>query len=380
MGFIRLYLALCIVTGHAVGNLPFVLDGTQSVQIFFIISGFYMALILDGKYTSLKQFYVSRSLRIFVPYYLAVLFVIAVSLLSGVLFHHYLALQPFSGATRNNGLAGIVLASVSNITLLFQDVILFLSQPAGQSLRITTNFITDAAPLWHYQLLPQCWSVSLELMFYLVVPFLARFSSFSLMAVAFLSLSMRFFAYEILKLQGDQWGYRFFPFEITLFILGMLGYRFYRSYLKQRPWKGLHRHLTTIYTLLAAVALIGIHSFASRQVGNIVGYAYGVLISYSIWPFGLGLLFYLGKADHLDKKVGELSYPIYLLHFILNMFLWVLFNQFLNRFCRPTAEWPMGFALICAIFSVCVAAMMYCFLLQRFETWRHQLMRQESTS
>jgi peptidoglycan/LPS O-acetylase OafA/YrhL len=360
---------LCVVTGHAGAQIPFIHDGTQAVQIFFMISGFYMALILDGKYTSLRQFYASRSLRIFVPYYMAVLFVILVSLVSGVLFSHYLALHPFFDATRNNGLAGVVLATLSNVTLLFQDVILYLSQPAGQALRTTANFVADPFPLWHYQLVPQCWSVSLELMFYLLVPFLARISSARLVAVAGSSLLLRVFAYEVLELKADPWAYRFFPFEIALFVLGMLGYRFYRRFLKQRPRKEAHPRLARLYSLGAATAFTAAHAYVVLHLTLLVGRPYGLLLSYALWPFGLGLLFHLGRSDRFDQKVGELSYPVYLLHFVLNMFLWVIFH----RLGWPAAEWTTGFALVCAAVATGVAGLMYHFLLRPFEAWRGRL-------
>jgi peptidoglycan/LPS O-acetylase OafA/YrhL len=47
------------------------------VQAFFIISGFYMTLVLGGKYADTRLFYTNRMLRIF-PSYLVMLAIAAV--------------------------------------------------------------------------------------------------------------------------------------------------------------------------------------------------------------------------------------------------------------------------------------------------------------
>ena len=73
MGLLRLFLALSVIAGHA-SSTVFSFQGVgalYAVNFFFIISGFYMAMILNGKYedkTSI-QFYKSRVFRLFPTYY-----------------------------------------------------------------------------------------------------------------------------------------------------------------------------------------------------------------------------------------------------------------------------------------------------------------------
>ncbi len=61
MGVLRLFLALSVLLGHTRGHgflgLSF-LDRELALQTFFIISGFYMALVLNEKY---KKFLHNRS-------------------------------------------------------------------------------------------------------------------------------------------------------------------------------------------------------------------------------------------------------------------------------------------------------------------------------
>ena len=51
MGVLRLFLALSVVNAHGGNLLGFQLvDPTMAVQTFYMISGFYMALVLHEKY------------------------------------------------------------------------------------------------------------------------------------------------------------------------------------------------------------------------------------------------------------------------------------------------------------------------------------------
>ena len=59
MGFIRLLLAVSVVSSHA-GVHPFLslVGGTVAVKTFFIISGFYIAMIINN-YKDNTSFYIS---------------------------------------------------------------------------------------------------------------------------------------------------------------------------------------------------------------------------------------------------------------------------------------------------------------------------------
>ena len=89
MGVFRLLLALFVLLGHLPGlaqwTNPFFLwmRGGPAVQAFFILSGFYMAMILDSKYNlgSPKGFYYSRVLKIFPIYYVVLLSGVIITIL-----------------------------------------------------------------------------------------------------------------------------------------------------------------------------------------------------------------------------------------------------------------------------------------------------------
>src|SRR5258708_5802533 len=78
MGLFRLLFALSVVTAHSGPILgSSLIGGKMAVQGFFILSGFYMSLILKKKYSKKKNAYklfiTNRILRIY-PTYFVVLF------------------------------------------------------------------------------------------------------------------------------------------------------------------------------------------------------------------------------------------------------------------------------------------------------------------
>ena len=69
MGTIRLLLALAVVFTHSYGYL--FTGGKLAVQLFYIISGYLMSLILlnNKTYSNLYKFYSNRLLRLFPVYW-----------------------------------------------------------------------------------------------------------------------------------------------------------------------------------------------------------------------------------------------------------------------------------------------------------------------
>ncbi|HEX6001564.1 MAG TPA: acyltransferase family protein, partial [Hyphomicrobiaceae bacterium] len=70
VGIVRLLLAVSVLVGHAGGEEGFLLlPGNLAVELFFIISGFYMSWVLTEKYDTktwggIGTFYQNRFLRL----------------------------------------------------------------------------------------------------------------------------------------------------------------------------------------------------------------------------------------------------------------------------------------------------------------------------
>jgi len=156
MGLLRVYLSLCVVEAHSGKIFPWhVHSGSEAVQIFFVISGFYMALI-SSKYASLTEFYSSRFLRIFIPYWVVFGIILGVSATTGLLSGQWMALQPYISYTSDqNGFWGVFFTALSNITIFFQDWVFYFKHDAGKHLAFTCDFWESRNALWRYLIIPQ---------------------------------------------------------------------------------------------------------------------------------------------------------------------------------------------------------------------------------
>lgn len=281
------------------------------------------------KYRSAVEFYSSRFIRIFTPYYFVLLVVLATSLASGLLFGFWGELEP--NQYEDNGTVGIALASLSNVTLFFQDWIMFMKHDYGEGLSFTTNFYASKAPLYLYLLLPQAWTIGLELSFYLLVPWLNRQKSALLLMIVILSAALRIECYEYLGYRNDPWSYRFFPFELALFVLGMLSNRLYSHIATCKTGLRLPAIRTSPeYMAGAALTLFFIYLSTKGTIlaSHHIGRQYTELCSYFVWALALPVLFItLGKSHH-DRYLGELSYPVYLSHHVIVIYAAAIMHHF----------------------------------------------------
>lgn len=365
MGFLRLYLALCVVNAHTGNMFPWLAPrGRHAVEIFFIISGFYMAMVLSGRYHNKRDFYESRWLRIAVPYYIHLVAIVLLSVVSGLFFSQWLALSAFADdPLARNGLAGILVASATNLTIFGQDLVLFLKDNAGGGLRFTPDFNSHADPLYRYLVIPQCWSVAIELVFYLAAPFLNKLRTPALAALLIASVAARFLAYGPAGLDHDPWVYRFLPFELAWFVAGMLGWRLL-AWIDARVGRCAPPGPAAYAAICLAVVIIGaalrwVYQFLGPHIGEA---ASGFVIIASSVPFIL-VAFHLTRSHTADRLIGELSYPVYLNHLFFIVALRAI------PALEPFAAW---FGVLTGILSVACAWIFWQGFLAKFEVRRHR--------
>ncbi|MBI5428529.1 MAG: ankyrin repeat domain-containing protein, partial [Nitrospinae bacterium] len=293
MGTLRLFLALTVVAGHLPhARLPF-MDNQISVICFFIISGFYMALIVNEQYSGLgegwrKSFYLSRALRLF-PAYWAVLII---TLMTGVGY----AIAPGSGID----LPKIIVSFIPNFFIIGLDALKCPLNDLGWEW-LPASLLSDVRGA-----IGPAWTLSSEILFYLLAPAVVLFPR-RILALLTASLCIRIFF-----MRGDfaeTWRYYFFPSTLIFFCMGSLSYYLYR---------GIKDHAAAgrIGTVLLA-ALIVFSFFLDRTPhGRLVTYvdapsnwAYYVCLAFSI-PF----IFERTKDLKFDRLIGELSYPLYIVH------------------------------------------------------------------
>jgi peptidoglycan/LPS O-acetylase OafA/YrhL len=376
MGLFRLYLAFCVVATHSepICGVRFH-GGREAVQIFFIISGFYMQLVLaGGKYTSVANFYKSRAIRIYYPYYCILIGVILISVACGLTTGHYLSLSSFIAA-ENYGQFGFYFASLSNFTLFFQDWIMFLEHPLGGSFGLTSKFCSSAHPLWHLLWIPQAWSVGLELTFYLLAPFAVRRCSSSFLFFTLIcSFIARIATYRLLGNAADPWTYRFFPFELSHFLMGILAARHLSRFDRFFPSFSRLAHASnkvllyiTIATVLFCTLFVHqvLFQVSALSIRDLFPGAAEVLylMSMSIWSIIIIILFAVSKDLSLDRSLGELSYPVYLVHLVV--------IDFVSTVGQGWVEKPM-IGDVSAFMSLIVAVILYLTIFRRFERSRQR--------
>ena len=303
MGIFRLTLAFCVVLGHGL-NLPIpAATADVAVQTFYIVSGFYMALVLTERYHSLRSFFGNRVLRLYPAYAVVAIITLAHALLRW-------------GIGRSSNLPGLLSYEthfapldlpakayllLTNTLLFGQDVAMFLKISGdGGSFDWTTNFLNSNPRVETFLLVPQSWSLSIELGFYLFAPWLVRRSTRALLSIFAATIALRI-ALASQGLNFDPWTYRFFPAELGSFVLGILLYR-------SMP----HRHTSVatqrIALIGAIVSTLLLATLPQIWITRVVFYGYVA--------WALPLMFQLTRNNAVDRYLGELSYPVYLVHLL----------------------------------------------------------------
>jgi len=309
-------LALSVALSHFGGPVA-LFNSRYAVQCFYIISGYLIAMILAEKYSGqYRLFYTNRAARIYVPYWFALLLTVTVCWAGnrGTVVE---LLQLWS----NFDIVTCCYVISTNVLIFGQDWGLFLGWSADEQLYWTSKFYESKVAVWRFQAIPQAWTVSVELWFYLLAPLILRSNTATLVVLACCTFMMQIFA-NVAGLDRDPWNYRFFPFELTWFILGALAYRFgnwgiVKNALDRSPM------LLPLILFIGAVALllgwgrlswIGALSWRASAINQPIGL-------FLLTALALPALFRFSSRNRWDRRVGDLSYPIYILHYTV---IWVL--------------------------------------------------------
>lgn len=314
MGILRLLLAITVVIAHStpIFNLN-LLGGQLAVQTFYIISGFYMALILNEKYVgsngSYKLFISNRLLRLYPIYWVVLLLTIGFSIFTYFYSDHtnWGRLTNYFTHAHTLSLGTWLFLILTNIFLIFQDLVMFLGlDTVTGNLFFTSNIALSQPRLHHFLFVPQAWTIGIEILFYLIAPFIVRKKIILILLLAFSALALRIIIYKA-GYNFDPWTYRFFPTELLFFLLGILNYRIIHLNNKIKMGESILYivwFLTIIFTVF--------YNYLPIPVKLPI---YILFITAAI-----PLVFSLSKNWKIDRYLGELSYPIYISHiFILSV-------------------------------------------------------------
>lgn len=308
MGVIRTLLAVSVLVSHLGGMFGFhLIGGPMAVQSFYIVSGFYMAMILKEKYLVKDNtnylFWSNRLLRLFPIYWI-------VLILSIILFfvgHNY-----FDKGWQLENYANYDL-SISTLIYLFFSQIFILGQEFGMFLGLNDSgsFFLNFDPsnkltLNKFMFIPPAWTIGIEIMFYLIAPFLVRLKSLYIFGLIFLSILVRILLVNS-GLDYSPWDYRFFPTELVFFLCGIISY----SYLKKVEHFNLK--ISYIAWITIIIYVLGFQFIPGDPLVKRILF-YGLIV------ISLPFIFKAFKKSKLDRVIGELSYPIYISHMFIIYF------------------------------------------------------------
>jgi peptidoglycan/LPS O-acetylase OafA/YrhL len=278
------------------------LNEVEAVQLFFVISGFYMALILSKKYHSATLFYSNRFLRLYPTYALGLLGTVIWFLIAWAYTHQRPPPSWIAEANAQMPIWQWLALQFSNLTMLGLDLPSLFHWKSGQGF-LFLHAVGDTAPDgaewggWLPWIRP-AWSIGTEIWFYLLAPFIVR------RGVAIqISLASASCVLMVLMQRVSPLTYYFFPANLWFFLSGSLLFQFYRSrYFLAPKWVGL---LALVYAIVAGCSLGAV---SNPIIHNMML----ILIALSI-----PLLFRTFANKQWDTTIGNLSYPVYLVHMVI---------------------------------------------------------------
>jgi peptidoglycan/LPS O-acetylase OafA/YrhL len=312
MGLFRLLLAVSVIIAHsgAIFGLTFV-GGRIAVEAFFIISGFYMSLILNEKYVHQKNSYglfiTNRFLRLFPLYWVILLLTILVTGTIAFVSHgeHLGAFRVYVENLRMLNIPTVGYLIFSNIFIFAQDIALFFgfNTVTGQVFFNSGHVLNTQLLLGSFQIIPQAWTIAIELLFYLIAPFIVRRNWKTVFSIITLTFVLRVVLWHF-GFNYDPWTHRFFPTELGIFLLGNISYRIY-TVIRTRVFRPIY-----LYSVLLYIVGFTVFFDVLPIPGKMTLYLLSCVLS-------LPFIFHLTNAKKFDKYVGELSYPVYLSHVLV---------------------------------------------------------------
>lgn len=273
-GIFRFFLATLVVLNHVGVKSHGVNPGPIGVIGFYIISGYVVSYILDYRIHGkiLKSFYLERFFRIYPQF----LFHLAVSIIFILLTGHTMGMTETPPGIKSIG----------------ANLLLFPLQ-----------FKAFSSYLFSILYVPTSWSLSLEVSFYLVAPFIIKRWFLDIIA----GISFLIFLLAVLKVlppSAHAYSYATIFGTLHFFILG--------TWLQRGQMRKVWGWILAMLLSILAVTIWA--SFNPPHVQEVfIGGLLGILII-------KGLANYKNKRlKHVDDFLGRLSYPVFLNHFL---FIW----------------------------------------------------------
>ena len=288
-GTYRLILAFMVVFLHLGGWPAF---GEYAVFTFFCLSGYLMTFIMQENYgynsDGRKKYFFNRLLRIYPLYLTACLFSLIVIFWLGESYTSQLIFN---------------LKYPDSITGILSNLFLF---------------ITDHKNI---ALVPPAWALTVEILYYLLIGLgISKTKTTTWLWFGFGAIYT--LVINIINVEWWDWGY-FNPIAASLpFSVGALLYH-YRAVLSQ-----YFKPFSKLYVAIGLYTLVLVNWFVNYKLGT--GLSYGFYINSLLNVVLLIVLINVQAANKYwvkyDKVLGDLSYPIYLMHWTVAIIVMYIFS------------------------------------------------------
>jgi peptidoglycan/LPS O-acetylase OafA/YrhL len=288
--------------------------GQLGVQLFFVASALTLCLSMEKRgadWSEIKRFFIRRYFRIAPLYYIGILIYFAINLL-------------LADLQMPNGLTNYTVAGI--LTNAF--------------------FIHGFVPAYNNNIIPGGWSIGTEMAFYLVFPMLFKWLNnktglylltvlIGYVALSLLIIVMLHRYYHLTFIYNNKFYYNNLFNQLTVFLWGFLLYKDVKSNIITRQ----------VYNfLLFFAALLAIY----------INWKYNWSFSFYLIPAFAGMAFFaLGsflKSSYvrvvLLEKFGQLSFSIYILHWIVVWYIFPNLNDYFDN--KITSNVYIGF--VCDLF------------------------------
>jgi peptidoglycan/LPS O-acetylase OafA/YrhL len=306
MGSLRFLLAITVLLAHGFGG--GLISGRFAVECFFIISGYLISFVYteSKSYDSIWKFYINRALRILPLYYLVILISFPAYLIAHLGFNEN---NQFS-ALGQMPLGIIFMIGILNLLIIGQEQLFFLSLHEN-SLDWTGNFLNTDVELYRGLIVPQSWTLSIEILFYAIAPFiLYRRKAICFLLIASAGLRILFFLKEFGL--SDPWVYRFFPTELMFFLVGALMHQLW-SPITLKMNSRFYSFCKWVAIILLPVYFVTFPFWKSNFI--LRNFFLFFLVS-AVLPF----YFKIQNENRVDNFLGQLSFPIYIWHLLVIVF------------------------------------------------------------
>jgi peptidoglycan/LPS O-acetylase OafA/YrhL len=286
IGTIRFVFAYLVLLTHLMEGSRYVShSGAFAVFGFYLISGFLMTRVLNERYKfKLLNFFINRMLKLYPLYFLVAFLTLICIFLEPTKankFHHAWRLD-------------------LNVFDVFANIFIIPFEMHSE----------------HLRLVPPSWSLAVEIISYTALFFFISRSILNTILALVLSVSYHLISYFI----GQPWVFRYEPFQAALLPFSLGSLLFFLRIKKIFTQNGLK--------LVYLVVGLWLVNYATA------GYNHGTYnINFDIFFYiNLAILFLLiyivadVSSGKIDRYLGDLAYPVFLVHWLVGFSMFRLFQ------------------------------------------------------